>query len=177
VIRADEQQRGITITENVRGHIARSHCYIAEISDGNPNVFLEIGRMSHYAARPLIYLCREDAKDKVAADLAGIIFSTYAAWEGQKPNIEALAAQLKKLFDGRDDLKLLRANRKKIYLSADVLIQKGECQSKIAQVLASHYHTVEDLLAEAPSEVAKKLQTKAGAIMDAQEFLKQHFGL
>lgn len=177
VIRADEQQRGITITENVRGHIARSHCYIAEISDGNPNVFLEIGRMSHYADRPLIYLCREESKDKVAADLAGHIFISYTAWNEQKPNIDALAAQLKKLFDGREDLKLLRGNRKKLYLSADVLIQKGECQSKIAQLLASHYHTVEDLLAEAPSEVAKKLQTKPGAIMDAQEFLKQHFGL
>jgi molecular chaperone HtpG len=177
VIRADEQQRGITITENVRGHIARSHCYIAEISDGNPNVFLEIGRMSHYAARPLIYLCQEDAKDKVAADLAGIIFSTYAAWNEQKPNIDGLATQLKKLFDGREDLKLLRASRKKIYLSADVLIRKGECQSTIAQALVSRYHTVEDFLAEDPLDVATKLQTKRGAIMDAQDFLQKHFGL
>jgi hypothetical protein len=177
VIQADEQQRGITITENVRGHIARSHCYIAEISDGNPNVFLEIGRMSHYAERPLIYLCREDAKDKVAADLAGIIFSTYAAWNEQKPNIDGLATQLKKLFDGREDLKLLRASRKKIYLSADVLIRKGECQSTIAQALVSRYHTVEDFLAEDPIDVATKLQTKRGAIMDAQDFLQKHFGL
>ena len=177
VIRADEQQRGITITENVRGHIARSHCYIAEISDGNPNVFLEIGRMSHYSDRPLIYLCREDTKDKVAADLSGIIFSSYAAWNEQKPNIDALATQLKKLFDSREDLKLLKSNRKKIYLSADVLVRNEECQSKIAQLLASHYQTVEDLLAEKPADVATKLQTKAGAIMDAQNFLKQHFGL
>jgi hypothetical protein len=177
VIRADEQQRGITITENVRGHIARSHCYLAEISDGNPNVFLEIGRMSHYA-RPLIYLCREDGKDKVAADLAGNLFSPYAAWDGQKPNIDVLAAQLKKLFDNRDELKLLRANRKKIYLSANVLIRKGECQTPIAEALASHYYTVEDFLAEDPLNVATKLHLKRqGAIKDAQDFLREHFGL
>jgi molecular chaperone HtpG len=177
VIRADERLRGSTITENVRRHIARSHCYIAEISDGNPNVFLEIGRMSHYADRPLIYLCREESKDKVAADLAGNIFISYTAWNAQKPNVESLAAQLKKLFDGREDLKQLRSNRKKIYLSADVLVRKGECQATIAHALTSHYHTVEDFLSEDPLDVATKLQTKRGAIMDAQDFLRKHFGL
>ncbi|MBP5974171.1 ATP-binding protein [Brasilonema sp. CT11] len=176
VIRADESHRGVTITENVRGHIARSHCYIAEISDGNPNVFLEIGRMSHYADRPLIYLCREDAKDKIAADLAGIIYNNYL-WDEQNPKIDVLAAQLKKVFDNREDVKKLKSSRKKIYLSADLLMSKGECKREIAQALASHYQTVEAFLAENYQDVANKLQTRAGAIMDAQDFLKKHFRL
>jgi len=175
VFRADETHQATTISENVRGHIARSHCYLADISDRNPNVFLEIGRMSHYAERPLVYLCREDATSHIAADLAGLIYSTYKAW-GENPNIDALAGQIKDLISSRSELKQLR-NGKKTYLSADLLERRGDCQPNVARIIAEHYQTVEKFLEEDGAVIAESLQARRGAIIDAQDFLKIYWAL
>ncbi|MDJ0533289.1 MAG: ATP-binding protein [Xenococcaceae cyanobacterium MO_207.B15] len=179
VIRADEEHQGKTITANVMKHIARSHCYLAEISDNNPNVFLEVGRMSHYENRPLIYLCREDAKRQVAADLAGHIYFSYEITEPDNPDIDSLVKQLRQEFAKRKELKSLRSEGKKIYLSADVLIRQADVSEKIAPLLASKYHTVEDFLAEEHESIAQKLDitSKKGSISDAQDFLRKYFEL
>ena len=180
VIRADEEHQGKTITTNVMKHITRSHCYLAEISDNNPNVFLEIGRMTHYKDRPLIYLCREDAKKQVAADLAGHIYHPYEIQDLNNCDIDNLVEQLRQEFERRTDLKSLRSAGKKIYLSADVLI-RGEISDKIAKLLADRYQTVEDCLAEEPKIIAQKLnlskRSDIGSIEDAQDFLGKYFEL
>ncbi len=181
VIRADEKQQGRTITANVKKHIARSHCYLAEISDNNPNVFLEIGRMSHYEDRPLIYLCRKDAEDRVAADLAGHIYHSYEIKNSNNFNIDSLVEQLRQEFEQRTDIKPLRSEEKKIYLSANILIGSGEIDKKIATLLVHKYQAVEDFLAEEPELIAYKLnlskKSDIGSIEDAQEFLRKHFEL
>ena len=176
VFRADESHQGTTISENVRGHIARSHCYLADISDRNPNVFLEIGRMSHYTERPLVYLCRQDQTENIVADLAGLLYLTYSAWDRTQPNIEALAQQIKGLIANRNDLKQLR-NGKKTYLSADLLVRKGEVAANVAKTIAEHYQTVEEFTDDEAAAISKRLKTKSGAIMDAQDFLKDYYGI
>jgi molecular chaperone HtpG len=77
VTRADSEHIGDTIPDNVKEHIAQSHCYIAEVSDSNPNVFLEIGRISHYReqGRPLIYLCKQGVEAPI--DIEGELISYY----------------------------------------------------------------------------------------------------
>jgi molecular chaperone HtpG len=176
VIRADQNHQGKTISENVKNHIARSHCYIADISDGNPNVFLEIGRMSHYEDRPLIYLCRDDAKNNVAADLSGCIYFSYSAWDENNPDVNSLAEQLKKALASNEDLKKI-SDSKKIYLSSDLLIREEECSEALAGKITEHYQSVELFLEEDTDVIVRKLQCKKGQIIDVKDFLKRHYGL
>ncbi len=181
VIRADSRLFGLTISANVEAHIAHSHCYLADISDKNPNVFLEIGAMGHYKGRPLIYLCREDAKESIAADLKGLLYHTYSQWDRTKPDIEALASQLRSEFERRTDLNGLKSAGQKTFLSARVLAGYKVCDENLAEKIGQKYKTVEAFLAGSPDDIAQALnvtrRAEIGAIEDAQDFLKKHFGL
>ncbi len=181
VIRADEQHHGTTITSNVMRHIARSHCYLAEISDNNPNVFLEIGRMMNYEERPRIYLCREEAKKSLAADLAGHIYYPYKMDTTNNSSIGDLVEQLRQEFEKKTEIRKLKNEETKIYLSADLLVRKEKVNPEIAELIAKKYITVEDFIEQNASNVAQKLNLKkkaeTGAIEDAQEFLRNYFGL
>jgi len=181
VIRADSRLLGLTISANVEAHIARSHCYLADISDKNPNVFLEIGAMGHYKGRPLIYLCREDAKEEIAADLKGILYHTYTQWNREQPDIEALAEQLRGELGRRTDLDSLKNAGQKTFLSADLLVRYDQCSRGLADRISQNYKNVEAFLAVSSQDIAEALSlTRSrdkGAIDDAQDFLKDHFEL
>ncbi|USR89653.1 ATP-binding protein [Phormidium yuhuli AB48] len=181
VIRADDSLLGLTISANVEAHIARSHCYLADISDKNPNVFLEIGAMGHYKGRPLIYLCREDAQEEIAADLKGILYHPYTQWNREQPDIEALAQQLRSELGRRTDLDSLKNAGQKTFLSADVLVRYDQCNQGLANIISQNYKTVEAFLAASLEDIADALNltrnADKGAIEDAQDFLKRHFGL
>ncbi|MFQ4136707.1 ATP-binding protein [Nodosilinea sp. PGN35] len=181
VIRADSKLLGLTISANVEAHIARSHCYLADISDKNPNVFLEIGAMGHYKGRPLIYLCREDAQEEIAADLQGNLYHPYSQWDLEKPDIETLAQQLRSELERRPDLDSLKHSATKTFLSANVLVRNNQCDRPLAEKISKTYKTVEAFLAASSEDIATTLNltrnAEKGAIADAQDFLKKHFGL
>jgi hypothetical protein len=73
VLRADKRYESngrIDIGGHLSQHLARSHVFLAEISDGNPNVMIEVGRMQALAPTPLLYLERREAPAEIA-DLDG----------------------------------------------------------------------------------------------------------
>ncbi len=181
VIRADSRLLGLTISANVEAHIAQSHCYLADISDKNPNVFLEIGAMGHYKGRPLLYLCREDAKEGIAADLKGLLYHTYTQWNETKLDIDALAAQLRQEFERRTDLAGLKSAGQQTFLAANLLVRYQLCDGSLADKISKKYKTVEAFVAASPDAVAQAVNStrkaELGAIEDAQEFLKDHFEL
>ncbi len=96
-------------------------------------------------------------------------------------NIEALVEQLRQEFERRTDIKKLKSEGKKIYLSADLLVRKEKVNPGIAELIAKNYITVEDFIEQNSNSVAQKLHLKrkaeTGAIEDAQEFLRTYFGL
>jgi hypothetical protein len=174
VARADTLNLGLTISSNVERYITRSHCYLAEISDSNPNVFLEIGRMSHYQKkRSLIYLCKEEAKDRIPRDLDGYLVHFYI-----EHNLEDLVDCLKRQFRRNSNLENLRHQQsKEIFLSAELLTYHKVCEQDIAEKISDKYKTVENFLKFRTTEVAKELNEipRSSSILEAEYFLKDRF--
>jgi molecular chaperone HtpG len=180
VIRADDRHHGVTINENVKRHIDRAHCYIAEISDENSNVFMEIGRMGIYEDRQIVYLCRKDKENEIPADLRGQLYFSYDYANQSTPNIVQLVEHLKKELDRKPELTELRGD-KNIYLSPGILIHYDQCSKELAGKISSKYTSVETFITLDPEAVAKSLgvtrRSDVGAIEDVQNFLKNHFSL
>jgi molecular chaperone HtpG len=161
------------IFENVRAHIARSHCYIAEISEQNPNVFLEIGKMSHYADRPLILLRQKNAPEEVPADLRDFLYLEY----DRVDKIETLVQQVReKLKIMPKELQTLRTG-KKTYLSRVILAREADISDKTVGKIVDRFQTVEDLCRADAEQVANELDVQSSSIESAQEAMKKYFGL
>jgi molecular chaperone HtpG len=180
VIRADDQHLpgGIDISRNVQLHIDRSHCYLAEISDASPNVYLEIGRISHYQPeRPLMYLYDKNTEKPIPADLLGHLYFPYN-WNLDNPNVDDLTEQLKREFDlRRDELLKLRIG-KKTYLSSTLLIQHDFAESLVERI-CKQYKNVEDFIETSSTDIIRDIHVERarGSIKDIQDFLKSHFGI
>lgn len=74
--RADRNDRhDPQLWENIQKQMRRAHCFIAEVSDTNPNVMIEIGRMEAFN-RPVLFLRRKGASSSIA-DLGGRLYTEY----------------------------------------------------------------------------------------------------
>lgn len=188
VIRADKEQRGLTISSNVESHITNSDCYIADVSEMNPNVLLEIGRMSCYKKgndvtsnyfRPIIYLCCEDRKDDIPSDLGGYIFYTYAL--SSSINLLCLSTEIKQKLETDLSLKSIREKKKKeIYLSPDLLVRHSICNAETASRIAEEYKTVESFCRVDPSTIVERLRLSRQSIptiFEIRHHLEDHFKL
>jgi molecular chaperone HtpG len=171
VTRADSEHIGDTIPDNVKEHIAQSHCYIAEVSDSNPNVFLEIGRISHYReqGRPLIYLCKQGVEAPI--DIEGELISYY------DPNLgeEELMQHLKKELAKKRGFKSLKNIRDKSFLSIAILQEVGRLSENNAKDIAACYKTVGVFCRAKSVEVANESRVGKGTIEDAQGYIANHF--
>ncbi|MBW4540408.1 MAG: ATP-binding protein [Myxacorys chilensis ATA2-1-KO14] len=171
VTRADSEHISDTIPTNVRDHIAQSHCYLAEVSDGNPNVFLEIGRISQYReqGRPLIYLCRKGAKPPI--DIEGELLSFY------DPDLsdQELVEYLRQEFGKKRNIKHLRSSGAKSFLSIAVLETVGQLRRGFSQTIADHYKTVGAFCDADSATIAEQTGAGKGSISDAQEYIAKHF--
>ena len=174
VILARDSHQERRIFENVRAHIARSHCYIADISEQNPNVFLEIGKMSHYADRPLILLRQKNAKEEVPADLRDFLYLDYDRVDNLDKLVQQVREELKKLMP--KGLQVLRSG-KKTYLSRSVLGQQADISSVTVGRIVDRFQTVEDLCKADAEQIAIELDIRANSVQSAQEAMKTYFGL
>jgi molecular chaperone HtpG len=172
VILARDSHQERRIFENVRAHIARSHCYIAEISEQNPNVFLEIGKMSHYADRPLILLRRKGA-DEVPKDIGDFLYLEYDRVDDLEKLIQQVREKLKIL---PKELQALRTG-KKTYLSRSILEQKADISRATVGKIADWFQTVEDLCNADAEQIAIELDIRSSSIQSAQEAMRTYFGL
>jgi molecular chaperone HtpG len=171
VTRADSEHISDTIPNNVKEHIIQSHCYLAEVSDGNPNVFLEIGRIGQYRekGRPLIYLCKIGVKPPI--DIAGEFLSYYDPSLGEQELIE----QLKEEFRKKNSLNNLRNIKEKTFLSVDILKSIGEFNEKHAQAIAAQYKTVGIFCKTSAAEIASVSGVGEGTISDGKGYITKHF--
>lgn len=133
--------------ENVKRLLSQAHCYIAEISDLNPNVMLELGRMEAMD-RPMLLFRRADAGE-VPADLRGHLHEGWAPGDG-------LAGRLRESVRRHAVLGAIRGER---YLSLTLLRRLG-IDPRVAGLVAARFESCEQLLAQEPDQVARQLELK-----------------
>ncbi|MCU0755369.1 MAG: ATP-binding protein [Xanthomonadales bacterium] len=85
---------------NVEAHMQQAHAFIAEVSQGNPNVMYEVGRArALYPTRPMIFLSHpspDTGKVTLPADLGGLLRIEYALDSAAKELADHLEKELRK---------------------------------------------------------------------------------
>jgi molecular chaperone HtpG len=172
VILARDVHKERRLSDNVHAHIAQSHCYIAEISEHNPNVFMEIGKMSHFVNRPLILLRSKESIDKVPVDLQEFLYLEYQKTD----NLDMLVEQIKDKLQAIPDLRNLRSDQK-IYLSQSVLGKEADISSTTVKKIVDRFQTVQSLCSADIEKTSKELDVQTASIQVAQEAMKKYFDL
>ncbi len=149
VVRADEKYFEDTIDRNVATWMKRSHAYIADISDVNPNVMMELGymRWAREPWQPVIVLERAHTGALLdPADLRGIIRMHYPAASGRHAADE-IAEVLKEEFAKDESIQKLNRLKQQHYLSPLLLRDRFRVSEDIARDLAGAYVTMESFVA------------------------------
>lgn len=161
VVRADEKVFERALWGNVKQHLKQAHCFVAEVSDHNPNVMLEIGRMEALE-RPLLLLRRADGPD-IPADLAGQL------WSGYDPGSMTLAGELKAEVLKHEGFADQRGRAH--YLSRHTLVGLGVGEAP-ARALSGAYETCEAFVNADAETVAGRLGLSRRLVQFAQGELR-----
>lgn len=143
------------LLKNVQAHIMRADGFLAEISELNPNVMLELGAVLILdRTRPVFSLRNSQAAEDVPSDLSAELYVPYGGL-GDPPEVLESAIRERFVKDGRPrdaGMRALLDKREKLYLSRTLLqdlpVHLGE--EALARILG-RYSTIDDLLA-APTE-------------------------
>jgi molecular chaperone HtpG len=164
VTRADTAMHKASLWENVKTHMLRSNCFVADVSDPNLNVYIEVGRMEALN-RPLLLLKREGTPD-LPADLRGHLYVGYGG-EGE--------ALVKRLREEIGRVKEFVAIQGEPFLSETVLRKCApDLSAEAVRKLADSFETCEEFLAVDAEGRAKRLGLRPGGVKDAQEALRGH---
>jgi molecular chaperone HtpG len=139
---ANDRQYKDTFSENIRQHLDRSHAFIAEVTDADPQVMFQLGAaLFDLRERPIV-LMRKDSHQQLLQNLEGRISVDY----GDRVDLELidyLEAQLRK--DERITPLLNKLGRER-YISPKFLKEISKSpfiDEKIWQNLAEQYPTKE----------------------------------
>lgn len=152
---ASDRQYQDTIIDNVRYHMDQAHAFIAEVTDANPNVMLELGAARFDLRERPIVLMRRNNKQQLPVDLRGWIYVNYEDKTGQEL-ADYLETQL------RSDHRIISVLNKKgreLYISPKFLeqiVRLPQIEGKTWQLLAEKYPTRE-MWEQASEETVKSL--------------------
>src|SRR5712691_8190624 len=156
--RADDRMHAGTIYDNVAAWMQLARAYVADISDLNANVMMELGFM--YWARkedqPLFVLQREGT-DQHLSDLGGLIRISYPAVTGRHA-VEDIADALRNEFDRRSDVHKLNASKRHHYLSPEILERQCNMNQQITKALAQECKTMEAFRDTDPEVLSRHLR-------------------
>lgn len=162
VIRAkDELHKGM-LWENIKQHLARAHCFIVDLSEPNPNVLIELGRMDSFD-RPKLLLRRVGAPE-LPADLSGHSYFEY------DPASPTLREDLRAVIESHKGLSPLRGRLR--HLSHHTLVALG-FGDDFARKLAAAYDTCEAFVNAEPAVIAERLGVGGALVRAAQSELRQ----
>jgi hypothetical protein len=155
VILARDRTIHTDLFENVKAHMRMVDGFIAEISDLNPNVMLELGITEvDPENRPVVVLRRTESK-KPPADLRSRL---YVEYEGGSEAL-AIAAELKKKFETIEAIDRLKNARRGRYLSATWVrnnLTRITLSPDETRKLCRASSTVEELQKAGAGEIASK---------------------
>jgi len=166
------------LLDNVREHMRRAHGFVAEISELNPNVMIELGAaMLPDDGRPVFSLKSNDSDQPMPADLKEKLRIQYGSL---KEPIEIIESQIRSELerDGRpthDGILALMNQRKKKFLSRTMIdgLKYAKLQQNEVEKLLKNYITLEDLVDAPPNEVASITGLKEFIIPPIQGELKE----
>jgi hypothetical protein len=160
-----------SLSENVREHIRQAHSFIADISDLNPNVMLELGAaMFADSDRPIFALRRTDAHE-LPADLKEMLFVPYDSLGDSLEDLESAVRDTVER-DGRpahNGVEQLLEQRRRLFLSKTLLksLRTRLGDEECARLLGL-YSTVEDLLAASATHLVESAGIPAFAANGVQ---------
>lgn len=150
---ARDSYKADTLVKNIQCHIADAHGFVAEISELNPNVMMEVGGiLINGDTRPVFALRDKKSREKGSApvDFGDRLTFSYGSREDSS---ELIAKQIKdQLFkEGRlvhAALKELKETRKKRFLSRTLLegLREIVLRDDVIEMICRKFATVEDFL-------------------------------
>lgn len=162
VILARDQTLAKNLFENVRRHMDLVDAFVADISDLNPNVMIELGMTENDPReRPVLVLRRSDSPQP-PADLEARLYVEYdLPAVGAKDRVLDLAAQLRDKMEGIADLNSLLRHRHARYLSAPYIRSQLKrshlgLEDKEIKLLQKGFQTVEELEAADAEQIARQ---------------------
>lgn len=167
VVRADDTIFASTISENIADWMQLASVGIADISDLNPNVMMELGYM--YWRKPILplFVLERIGTGHHLSDLAGIIRVTYSnvAYNNDSTSknhaITDIAKFLKVEFAKRQDIiKNLKPTKPHHYLSPLVVSQVCAVDDQIAFAYAEVYKTMEVFVSVDAKSLSRELHTQ-----------------
>ena len=166
-----------TLVENVKSHIAAAQCFIAEISDLNPNVMMEIGGILMSGdKRPVFALWDTHSTLRKPADFGDRLTFAYS---GKAASPDALVDEIfNHLIEGgrikNASIENLIHHRKKLFLSHTLLSNLPEFSLSDSQKtsICNKFKTVEDFVS-ASAETLASLGGNKHILLGAQEELKK----
>jgi molecular chaperone HtpG len=161
VIRADERVTDPRLWKNVDRLMATAHCFIAEASEHNPNVMIEIGRMEAFQ-RPLLIIKREGAPD-LPADLKERLFAHYSGTG------EDLVESLRNAISKQE---IFCRQSGEPYLSKKFLQRTGLGEST-CNLIAGRYRSCLDFANANAEEVSRSLSIKKNFVQGAQDAVNE----
>ena len=158
VARADERYFANIIQNNVQAWMKRVQVYIADVSEENPNVMMELGYMlwTREPDQPLLVLKREGT-NRTISDLAGFIYTYYpAVSSGDDYDIQRVADALRRDFVKHADMQDLNGKKAAHYLSPLYLCWHWSQTAGVAKKLSEYFNTTESVEAATRDEFRHK---------------------
>ena len=135
-----------------------AHCFVAEISDHNPNVMIEIGRMEVFD-RPLLLLRRSES-NKPPADLRERLYVEYS------PDSDDLVNNLREEILKNVEFCGQEGER---YLSQVLLRRESGLNEEVCKKIAGHYESCKQFLNASANDVSSLLDIQEALVVAAQE--------
>lgn len=161
-----------TLVANVKKHLASAHGFVAEISEQNANVMMEIGGiLMSDDPRPVFALEYPTGK-KRPVDFGDKLIFPYSTNQAS-PEVIAQELRDKLISNGRicnQRLAELMKQRKRHYLSDTLLDTYGRFNPSEREKIMKYFHTVEELV-QADEEALKKTGVNAFFLQACQNAL------
>src|ERR1700722_6971233 len=155
LIIASDQQDDPRLLENLELLMRQAHAFIAEVTEGNPNVMFELGAaFTERYSRPFALLRERGASPALPADLRGMLWVDY---EMEDPGLdEHLSQSLRKnshiraLLDGGSPARFMAPGQLRALLPFSL-------DQTVIERLAARFPTADDWTEAQPADVAEIL--------------------
>lgn len=118
VILARDRTLRSGLFDNVKAHMDLVDGFVADISDLNPNVMLELGMAENDPRERPVFVLRREGSKEPPSDLKGRLYVEYALPpESAKDRVETLARELRSKLEAIEDLRQMLNRRQARYLS------------------------------------------------------------
>jgi hypothetical protein len=162
VILARDRTLRSGLFDNVKAHMDLVDGFVADISDLNPNVMLELGMAENDPRQRPVFVLRREGSKEPPSDLKGRLYVEYALPPAAaKDRLETLAQELRQKLEAIEDLRLLLNRRQARYLSENFVrarIKRARLDldaEEIAQ-LRKAFQTAEELEAAGAALIGRK---------------------